>query len=1778
MFRLGADVSGFRDAFRDAVEVLETTENKAQRVGASLARAFDNIGAGDSSAKLAARAKSLQASFELIEKAHKEGKVTTADYEKAQASLVVQLQKLGGVVPPLVQNFDRLADALKAVKVDGSQFEIGNKVADLKKNLDYLDQAYKAGKLSAADFAAAQKSVGAELDKLSRGDYTAGVDKLAKKYGELGNKLQDVGRVLTVGLTAPLLAGSAAALKAAGDYQSLEIGLQAVTKEAGPLEKQLLRLREVAKLPGLGFKEAVQGSINLQAAGFSAGLAERGLKAFGNALATVGKGRAELDGVITALSQIASKGKVSAEEINQLAERLPQIRVAIKNAFGEGFNDAKAFEEAGISAETFIEKIIGEFEKLPKAVGGIKNEFENLTDELDQTLAEAGKALIPFGTAALKALQPLLGVVRDAAGEFARLPEPVQSTVFALGALAAGAGPALYALGGISNGLKELTPLLSKLATSGAPAGQALGAVSASAGLLAGSLVAVTAAIVGFSLYEATVGALDFADSMTALYEATHKGEKGATAFEAAINDSTPAVLNLTKTLGNMAEYANDHFWEAIVPTAGMRERWQLFALSIEQAVGVFPLLEGAAKKAQQGVNDSMRKMGEAAMQAQNGKGTAAAVKANIDSMYAEKAANIQALHVAEETLKALKKMKASKEELAEATRKVTEAERKLHPNLTATGDTAGRAAGKVDTLAAAMNKLGVKGDATDTKQWADALATIEKAYKQGKVSAEDWAKAQSAAFEKIHADLIAFDKLVERRQGTKNVAVMRQMFPNAWFDDAKKAFAETDKLIAQFGKVESASRGLQNVNFAKDLLRDVVSLEDALKSVRGNQESLTESARRSAAAYHAIQDAVDGIRPNPLGATQFQADIANIEAISRKIAALRQEAPINPFNTAALQEAQERIKQVKSDLASIRTPEDAYAELGLKSIKDLQIEVDRTAKAYEILATSGTASIGDITLAQRKLIEEQIELAKAAGEPWGHLEVQLERVNARLETIAQLKGFDNLTASVANFVQTFNSEFGKLTDGAGDALSEALFNPESLGPNLTKLWKTFKDSMKDALGDALQTAFIDPITRGLKDAVSGIVGGFLKNLGGGIAGNLGGILGGGNTGVIMNATSNATRGAQNVANAAMNVPGGVLSKGAGVAGQAAGMGVSAITGMVTGGISAVSDVISNFQFKAMNKSLDLIEKATRYTEAHTLHILEKLNEYIPALKDINTTFYTYIGAFGTHMATVEGMATDVKDLALGMASALENLTAAIRGIDAGDVSLNGEAIEVGLASDELAELINVTRSGLADVVSAIIAQSDRTVGVLGAIAETGAVGKIDELQKELQNIVASNGTIDASLTGLREQLKSAEGATRDALIQQIQLLESQQAMNNSRSTIIEGAITAIKDSGAKAAQSSIQVAEKVGELTTQLAQLQTDRDSFLNSLPPELRAAINDGKLAELTAGQDQFAIDAVAEYVRIKTAIDVTNSTLSALGVSIEKAVATKEETKASPTNANSGAMNVETMEFDPSGVRTNIVPTQGGYDTSALLAALSAFQDRVSQYWERLFEVLAQGLPMAGAVPVEKLEGTVEGANEELTNAVEDIGDDSERTAEGVYQTRSAVWEVTGAVESMASESRGAFRSFTRAIEDSSREITTAVLNSEQAGISLGGASAVRARSDVGAVREVVEKQLPGVMSEGWNSGEIEGWKNNPDDPNEPVKWRKKWLPGTPAHPGWTWEQTHPTAPMDFGPEWKPLEFSYPKQERPVLNLTVENVINGRNVGNSIFENHRYEGGWV
>lgn len=293
--------------------------------------------------------------------------------------------------------------------------------------------------------------IGADNSGLKQGlqdaeaQISAFVSKVGK-IGQIGEQLSSIGQKMTVGLTLPILALGGSAVKAYGDIQSLQKGLEAVMGSAGSASKEFERLKEVAKLPGLGMQEAVKGSINLQAIGLSADKSRGILQQFGNAVASVGKGKAEFERAIYGVQQLANTDFPLGEDLNIIKDALPQVSNLLKEAFGSSRSDELA--KMGVSSKQVLDTITAGLEKLPRVTGGINGAFENLGDSMKTSLARIGKIIDDtFDISGI--IEKLTGYLDTAISAFESLSPAVQKTILVVAGLVAAAGPLLVVVGGL---------------------------------------------------------------------------------------------------------------------------------------------------------------------------------------------------------------------------------------------------------------------------------------------------------------------------------------------------------------------------------------------------------------------------------------------------------------------------------------------------------------------------------------------------------------------------------------------------------------------------------------------------------------------------------------------------------------------------------------------------------------------------------------------------------------------------------------------------------------------------------------------------------------------------------------------------------------------------------------------------------------------------------------------------------------------------------------------------------------------------------------------------------------------------------------------------------------------------------------------------------------------------------------------------------------------------------------------------------------------------------
>ena len=230
----------------------------------------------------------------------------------------------------------------------------------------------------------------ADASPLERALKTVGRDMAA-----FSQKALAIGRGVTLGFTGPIIAMGSSFINAAASMDQLERGMAAIMGSTSEAGKELSKLKESAKLPGLGFEEAVRGSIRLQAVGLKADEARKVLETFGKALSLTSGGAVELEAVQYQLTQMISKNRILAEDFKPIQSAVPLIGKALQAAFNT--DNIEAVRKTGIGAKEFalrLTEALGTMPEVINATGGIRNQFDNLRDSLKFASAEMGKAIL----------------------------------------------------------------------------------------------------------------------------------------------------------------------------------------------------------------------------------------------------------------------------------------------------------------------------------------------------------------------------------------------------------------------------------------------------------------------------------------------------------------------------------------------------------------------------------------------------------------------------------------------------------------------------------------------------------------------------------------------------------------------------------------------------------------------------------------------------------------------------------------------------------------------------------------------------------------------------------------------------------------------------------------------------------------------------------------------------------------------------------------------------------------------------------------------------------------------------------------------------------------------------------------------------------------------------------------------------------------------------------------------------------------------------------------
>jgi tape measure domain-containing protein len=271
-----------------------------------------------------------------------------------------------------------------------------------------------------------------------------GLSAADRRLRSFGRKMTDLGAQLSTTFSAAFAAMGVASVKAFGDFERLEKGLGAVTKSVVPVNQQIDRLKTLAESPGLGFEQAVTASTRLQAVGFSAEFAEKTIKEVANAVATTGGNADNFDSVLKQFTQMIAKGKLLQEDLGIIQENMPIVSQAIEKAFGT--NNVERIRATGVSAQEFVQKVVGELGGLKRVEGGLSNSLDNLGQSVRFFFVSVGKEINEAFN--LQSLIDGLGSKLNRLAEwFASLDENVQRNIIRFGVFLAAVGPVLFIIG-----------------------------------------------------------------------------------------------------------------------------------------------------------------------------------------------------------------------------------------------------------------------------------------------------------------------------------------------------------------------------------------------------------------------------------------------------------------------------------------------------------------------------------------------------------------------------------------------------------------------------------------------------------------------------------------------------------------------------------------------------------------------------------------------------------------------------------------------------------------------------------------------------------------------------------------------------------------------------------------------------------------------------------------------------------------------------------------------------------------------------------------------------------------------------------------------------------------------------------------------------------------------------------------------------------------------------------------------------------------------------------
>ena len=342
-----------------------------------------------------------------------------------------------------------MTDATLSAKVTADIADFNRKMGEIKGSIDNLGGATGSG------IGHANKSLGEMHSQIGA------IGKILS-----GGALVGLGRGLTAAVSQPLIDVGKSAVFTADQFARANMAFTTMLGSADKAKKFLQELQQIAVTTPFEFTQLQDASKRLLAMGIAVEKIPDMIVKIGDAVSGLGTGQQGFDRITTAIGQMNSKGKATAEEMKQFTEAGIGAWDALANAIGVSVPEAmEMVTKRQVDASTAITAIMA---GMGERFGGlmeqqsatIEGRLSNLQDTTTMILAEVGQELIT----ALK-LPEVITAVGDFAqaflGWFQSLDEGTKQVILIFTGTFAVGGPILVAMGAFMVAMATITaPML----------------------------------------------------------------------------------------------------------------------------------------------------------------------------------------------------------------------------------------------------------------------------------------------------------------------------------------------------------------------------------------------------------------------------------------------------------------------------------------------------------------------------------------------------------------------------------------------------------------------------------------------------------------------------------------------------------------------------------------------------------------------------------------------------------------------------------------------------------------------------------------------------------------------------------------------------------------------------------------------------------------------------------------------------------------------------------------------------------------------------------------------------------------------------------------------------------------------------------------------------------------------------------------------------------------------------------------------------------------------